>query len=87
MKAITTFENLHKIERELRTMFYNSRASYRFMETRRASALSDKWDYIMTTLRGYGVHKPYGAEMNQSWVDHCNAEGFAPDYNIEDVLC
>ena len=87
MKATTTFENLHQIERDLRTMFYNSRVSYKFLETQRASAMAKKWDRIMSDLRGYGINKPYDATLNQAWVQHCEAEGFAPDYNIDDILC
>jgi hypothetical protein len=87
MKA--TFENLHNTERELRQLFYNSRNPEFFLETRRGHALAERWDKMMTELRGYGRFGEYGCQLNmkQSWLDHCKETGFVPHYDISDVMC
>jgi tRNA splicing ligase len=87
MKA--TFENLHKTERQIRQMFYNSRNSEYFLETVRGMALSDRWDRMMIELRGYGRFSNYEdrGRMKQSWIDHCNEIGFVPNYDLSDVMC
>ena len=87
MKA--TFDNLHETERQLRNAFYNSRNSELFLETRRGMALANRWDKLMTELRGYGRFSDYEdrGKMKQSWVDHCKQIGFAPNYDMSDVMC
>lgn len=84
MKA--TFDNLHKIEREIRNLFYNSRNSQYFLQTVRGQALERRWDKMMTELRGYGVYRDT-LKTKQSWIEHCNETGFAPDYDLGDVMC
>jgi hypothetical protein len=87
MKA--TYDNLHKVEREIRQLFYNSRNPEYFLETVRGRALSERWDKMMTELRGYGRFADYDdrGRMKQSWVDHCTQTGFVPNYDLSDVLC
>lgn len=82
-----TFENLEKLEAEIRFSFNNTKNSYNWLNTLKGSMLQKRWEKMMLELRGFAdlTHKE-DHNYKKGWVQYCEHKNLDPNYNFGDVL-